>query len=219
MDDRPRERIITQGRNVLSNAEILAILIGSGTHQKSAVQLSREILTAFDNDLDKLGQATLQNLLRFKGVGTAKAVSILAALELGRRRKNANVKAPTQITCSNDVYTLMKGKFDDLDHEHFYIVLMDRSNKVQAVEHISKGGISATTVDGKIIFRSAIEHKSSGIILCHNHPSRNLSPSQADKNITNKLIQFGQLVDIKILDHLIFTNQSYFSFADKGLMP
>jgi len=218
VDDRPRERMILQGRSSLSNAEIIAILIGSGTRQKSAVQLAREILTAFDNDLDKLGRVNLQNLLRFRGIGEAKAVTILAALELGRWRSNADLKPPTVITSSNDAYLHVRDRFQDLEHEEFYIVLLDRSNKVQALEHISKGGISGTAVDGKIIFRFALEHKSSGIILCHNHPSGNLKPSSADQEITKKLIQFGQLVDIKILDHLILTNKGYFSFTDEGLI-
>ena len=218
MDDRPRERLIAKGATALSNAEILAILIGSGTREKSAVQLSREVLTAFDNDLDKFATVNLQNLLRFRGIGEAKAVSLLAALEFGRRRKNASVKPPKQINISTDAFNAVKERFEDLQHEEFHVILMNRSNKIQAVEMISRGGISGTTVDGKIIFRSALDHRSSGIILCHNHPSGNLKPSEADKKVTRNLIQFGKLVDISILDHLIITAEGYYSFKDHGLI-
>ena len=218
IDDRPRERLMAKGSGVLSNAEILAILIGSGTREKSAVQLSREILTAFDNDLDKFASVNLPNLLRFRGIGEAKAVSLMAALELGRRRKNAEKKAPVQIKASSDAYHLVKDRFDDLPHEEFYIVLLNRANKVQAVELISRGGVSGTTVDGKIIFRKALDHGSCGIILCHNHPSGNLTPSKSDKNVTRNLIQFGKLIDIAVLDHLIVTNDGFFSFNDHQLM-
>jgi DNA repair protein RadC len=218
LDDRPRERLMAKGANALSNAEILAILIGSGTREKSAVQLSREILTAFDNDLDKFAIVNLQNLLRFRGIGEAKAVTLLAALELGRRRKNAVVKPPKHINISTDAFHVVKERFEDLQHEEFHVILMSRSNKVQAVEMISRGGISGTTVDGKIIFRSALEHRSSGIILCHNHPSGTLKPSDSDKKITRSLIKFGELVDIRILDHLIVTSEGYYSFKDHGLI-
>lgn len=216
-DDRPREKLIDHGRSSLSNAEIIAILIGSGSTEKSAVQLSREILDFVENDLDKLARLSIYDLMKFKGIGMAKAVSIAAALELGRRKQNSTRSKSVQITASKDVYEHVKERFMDLSHEEFYVVMLNRANKVKSVELISMGGISGTVVDGKIVFKKALEQTASAIILCHNHPSGNLKPSQADMDLTQKLKAFGKMIDLPVLDHLIITDDGYFSFADEGV--
>lgn len=217
-DDRPREKLMEHGRKSLSNAEIVGILIGSGTREKSAVQLSRDILHTVDNSLDRLARLTVHDLMKFKGIGQAKAVSIAAALELGRRKGKANEKISQSISKSRDIYKHVKDRFEDLGHEEFYAVLLNRSNKVQAIERISVGGISGTSVDGKVIFKKAIEQSASGVVLCHNHPSGNLNPSRADIELTKKLVNFGRMIEMPILDHLIITDKDYFSFADQSIL-
>lgn len=217
-DDQPREKLMEKGRSALSNAEIIGILIGSGTKDKSAVQLCQEILASVGNDLNKLARLTIHDLMKFKGIGMAKAVTIAAALELGRRRNTENKEEYPVIKSSKDIYNHVKFRFEDLDHEEFYIIILNRANKVKSVELISKGGISGTVVDGKIIFKKALEQTASSIILCHNHPSGNLSPSQADITLTKKVKDFGALIDLPVLDHLIITDDSYFSFADEGIL-
>ncbi|MDG1913337.1 MAG: DNA repair protein RadC [Crocinitomix sp.] len=217
-DDRPREKLMEHGRKSLSNAEIVGILIGSGTREKSAVQLSRDILHTVDNSLDRLARLTVHDLMKFKGIGQAKAVSIAAALELGRRKGKANEKISQSIRKSRDIYKHVKDRFEDLGHEEFYAVLLNRSNKVQAIERISVGGISGTSVDGKVIFKKAIEQSASGVVLCHNHPSGNLNPSRADIELTKKLVNFGRMIEMPILDHLIITDKDYFSFADQSIL-
>ncbi|MFT5822810.1 MAG: DNA repair protein RadC [Crocinitomix sp.] len=217
-DDRPREKLIDHGCASLSNAEIIGILIGSGTKEKSAVQLSRDILGTVDNDLDRLARLTIHDLMKFKGIGKAKAVSIAAALELGRRKSNCAGKTSQRITCSRDIYNHMKDRFEDLSHEEFYILLLNRSNKVQAIERVSVGGLSGTAVDGKVIFKKALEQSASGIALCHNHPSGNLRPSRADMDLTKKLVGFGRMIDLPVIDHLIITDKSYFSFQDESIL-
>ncbi len=217
-DDRPREKLIDHGRASLSNAEIIGILIGSGTTEKSAVQLSRDILTTVDNNLDRLARLTIHDLMKFKGIGRAKAVSIAAALELGRRKSNSTGKKSQRMTCSRDIYNHIKDRFEDLAHEEFYIVLLNRSNKIQAIERISVGGISGTAVDGKVIFKKALEQSASGIVLCHNHPSGNLSPSRADIDLTKKMVAFGRMIDMPVIDHLIITDRDYFSFEDESIL-
>jgi DNA repair protein RadC len=216
-DDRPREKLMEQGRAVLSNAEILAILIGSGTKETSAVKLCQEILASVENDLNKLARLTVHDLTKFKGIGTAKAVTIAAALELGRRKQTLVAKNDRQITSARDVYQLMIQRLHDLNHEEFYILLLSRSNQVKSIELISKGGISGTVVDGKLVFKAALAQAASAIILCHNHPSGNLKPSQADIQLTKKLKEFGNMIDLPVLDHLIITDESYYSFADEGI--
>jgi DNA repair protein RadC len=217
-DDRPREKLLAKGRSVLSNAEILAILIGSGTRSKSAVVLCQEILQSVNNDLNQLAKLSIHDLMKFKGIGEAKAITIAAALEIGRRRKSEVFEKTKSISSANDVYTLMQAYFEDLEHEEFYVLILSRANKIKAIELISKGGVSGTVADGKIIFKKALEKTASALILCHNHPSGNLKPSQSDIQLTKKMVNFGANIDLPILDHLIITNEGYFSFADEGMM-
>ena len=217
-EDRPREKLLAQGRRTLSDAELIAILIGSGSRTETAVELSRRILASLDNDLEKLGKLSVSELSKFKGIGEAKAISIISALELGRRRRESSTSRPDQISSSRDVYELLRRQFSDLNHEEFWIVLLNRSNKVLSRYLISKGGQAGTIADPKIIFQTALENHSASIILSHNHPSGNLKPSQADLRLTRKLKDAGDLLDISVLDHLIFTDSGYLSFADEGLM-
>ncbi|WP_027421345.1 RadC family protein [Crocinitomix catalasitica] len=216
-DDRPREKLVESGRGALSNAEILGILIGSGTREKSAVKLCQEILESVDNDLNRLARLSIHDLTKFKGIGQAKAVTIAAALELGRRKQSEAGKSKDRIGSSQDVYNVMIQRFQDLDHEEFYILNLSRSNEIKSIELISKGGISGTVVDGKLIFKSALAQTSAAIILCHNHPSGNLKPSQADIDLTKKIKEFGKMIDLPVLDHLIITDKGYYSFADEGI--
>lgn len=216
-DDRPREKLLEKGKSSLSNAEIIAILIGSGTRELSAVQLSQEILASVNNDLNKLARLTIPDLMRFRGVGEAKAITIAAALELGRR-KIAFDPEKTSIKSSQDVANYMAPYFQDLDHEEFYVIVLSRANHIKNVQLISKGGFSGTVADGKLIFKKALEQSASAIILCHNHPSGNLQPSAADKELTRRLKEFGAYIELPILDHLILTDKGYFSFADQGIL-
>lgn len=217
-DDQPREKLLEKGRSAVSDAEILAILIGSGNREKTAVQLSQEILIDVNNDLNNLAKLSVKELTKFKGIGEAKAITIAAALELGRRRKASEFDKTASIKSAADVFTVMSNHFHDLEHEEFYALYLSRSNKIKSIECISKGGISGTVSDGKLIFKKALENTASSIIICHNHPSGNLNPSKADKDLTESLKKFGGFIDLPILDHVIITNESYFSFADKGLM-
>lgn len=217
-DDRPREKMAEKGKSVLSNAELLAILLGSGTREKSAVELGQEILSNCGNNLRELGKRNLQELITTKGVGPAKALTIMAAMELARRRGDEAEVVPTKIARSNDIYQYMKPLLSDLYHEEFYVILLSRGNAIIACENISRGGISGTVVDGKIIFKKALDHKASSIVLVHNHPSGNLYPSEQDIRLTKKLVSFGQFIDLPVLDHLIFTDNGYFSFSDQGKM-
>lgn len=217
-EDRPREKLLSLGRRSLTDAELIAILIGSGNRQETAVELSKRILHSLDSDLDKLGRLSVNELSKFKGIGEAKAISIISALELGRRRREGEVSKVNQISCSKDICNLMSRYFSDLNHEEFWIVLLNRANNVLSQHLISKGGQAGTIADPKIIFQAALENHAASVILCHNHPSGNLKPSQADLNLTRKLRDAGQLLDIAVLDHVIFTNSSYFSFADEGMI-
>jgi len=217
-EDRPREKLISQGRRSLTDAELIAILIGSGSRQESAVELSKRILHSLECDLDKLGRLSVKELSKFKGIGEAKAVSIIAALELGRRRRETELPKVHSISSSKDIFNLMHRHFADLNHEEFWIILLSRANNVISQHLISKGGQAGTVADPKIIFKAAIENNAASIILSHNHPSGNLKPSQADINLTRKLREAGILLDIAVLDHVIFTNNFYFSFADEGLI-
>ncbi|HIP36135.1 MAG TPA: DNA repair protein RadC [Crocinitomix sp.] len=216
-DDRPREKLLLNGRSTLSNAEILAILIGSGSREKSAVQLCQKILQDVDNDINILAKKSIKDLMKYKGIGEAKAISIIAALELGRRKKDT-VSKKVKINSSRDAYTYIKHLFEDLNHEEFYIIILNRANVIKGHHLISKGGLSNTVADGKLIFKIAIEQIASAIILCHNHPSGNLTPSKSDIELTKNLKQFGNYVDLPIFDHLIVTDDDYFSFADNGLI-
>ncbi|RYY05802.1 MAG: JAB domain-containing protein [Sphingobacteriaceae bacterium] len=217
-EDRPREKLLLQGRRVLSDAELVAILIGSGSLNESAVDLSKRILHHFSGDLDGLGKASVNDLSKFKGIGEAKAISIIAALELGRRRKETEHKQTEKVSCSKDIFHLMHRYFADLNHEEFWIILLNRANKVLSQHLISKGGQAGTIADPKIIFQTVLQHHAASVILAHNHPSGNLKPSQADLDLTKKLRNAGQMLDIAVPDHLIFTDKYYYSFADEGLM-
>lgn len=217
-EDRPREKLSGQGRRALTDAELIAILIGSGSRNESAVELSKRILHHYENDLNKLGKASISELSKFKGIGEAKAISIIAALEIGRRRNDSETKAVDTIGSSRDAYNIMRRHLVDLNHEEFWIILLGRSQKVLGRELISKGGLAATICDPKIIFHAALQHQASGIILVHNHPSGNLKPSQEDLTLTKKLIAGGRLLDISIFDHLIITDNGFTSLADADLM-
>ena len=218
VDDRPREKLLLNGRSSLSNAEILAILIGSGSRDKSAVQLCQEILKEVNNDINLLAKKSVKDLMKYKGIGEAKAISIVAALELGRRRKDETTVKNTKISSSKDAYVYIKHLFEDLPHEQFYILLLNRANVIKSHHLISKGGFSGTVADGKLIFKIALENMASAMILCHNHPSGNLKPSQSDITLTKKLKDFGALIDLPVFDHLIITDTDYFSFADHSMM-
>lgn len=218
-DDRPREKLMEKGRASLSDAEILAILIGSGSRNQSAVDLCRTILHDVGGNLNQLAKLTIPDLMRYRGIGEAKAISIAAALELGRRRKSREFnREEHSVKEAKDIYHLMLQKFEDIDHEEFYAILLSRSNKVKSVEHISRGGISETVADGKIIFKKALEKSAAAVVLCHNHPSGSLRPSQPDIELTQRFKSFGKYIDLPILDHVIVTNEGYYSFAEKGLL-
>ncbi len=216
--DRPREKMITKGIHTLSDAELIAVLIGSGTQELSAVELARRLLAGLDNNLNKLGKLTVNELLKFKGIGTAKAVSILAALELGKRRKLSEILDKQTISGSKDVYAIFHPVLCDLPYEEFWMLLLNRSNKVIEKTKISQGGVGGTVIDAKLILKAALEKLASGIVLCHNHPSGNLKPSQPDIEITRKLKSAAGFMDIKVLDHMIVADHSYFSFSDEGIL-
>lgn len=217
-DDRPREKLLRKGKQVLSNAELVAILISSGSRKETAVDLSKRILQSVDNNLNELGKVTISTLMKFNGIGEAKAVSIAAALELGRRRQTTDPKEKPIITSSRDGFNVIAPLLVDLQHEEFWILMLNRANQVIRRENISTGGVAGTVVDAKIIFKRALDFSASYLILCHNHPSGNLRPSQADISVTKKLKEAGNVLDIKILDHLIVSDRGYFSFADEGIM-
>ena len=217
-EDRPREKLKQKGHQALTNAELIAILIGSGTRRTSALDVSKNLLNQAGNNLHALGQFTLHKLTQVAGIGEAKAISIAAALELGRRRKNSNGHYKPKMDSSNEVYDYIYPYFADLNHEQFHLILLDRGNKVIGEENISKGGVAGTVVDPKLVFKYALDRLASSIILCHNHPSGNKQPSNKDRELTSKLRSAGELLEIKVLDHLIFANDGYFSFADENLL-
>ena len=217
-DDRPREKMKLKGRSVLSDAELLAIIIGSGNRHLSAVELARQILASVDNNLSKLSKLSIADLNKFNGIGEAKAISIMAMLEIARRKGGEDQPIISKISSSKHVFDLLRSKFMDLSHEEFYVVFVDRANQVIKTEQISKGGLSGTVADGKVIFQKALELKCSAMILAHNHPSGQLKPSEADLKLTKSLMNFGKYIDLQVLDHLIFSDNSYFSFADEGIL-
>lgn len=216
--DRPREKLMNSGRHTLSDSELLAILIRSGSRDETAVELSRRILRESNNDLTKLSRLSVQELSGFKGMGTVKAITIVAALELGRRRRLAEATEQRRISSSKEVAALFLPLLNDLPYEEFWTLLLNRNNQVLSQYQVSKGGISGTIVDPRLIFKKAVECMASGVILCHNHPSGNRQPSDADLQLTKKLKEGGRLLDIQVLDHLIIAGESYFSFADEGKM-
>ena len=216
--DRPREKLLQKGKLALTDAELIAILIGSGNRNESAVELSQRILSLHRNNLSQLGKLSVQQLMIFKGIGEAKAISIIAAMELGRRRRTEEALELVKITSSNSVYELLQPIIGELAHEEFWILYLNNANKIIEQFQISKGGITGTLVDVRITLRKALELGAISIILAHNHPSGNLNPSEADKQLTTKLKTAAESLDIKVLDHLIVTEKSYFSFADEGLL-
>ncbi len=218
LEDRPREKLIQKGTASLSDAELLAILINSGTKDKSAVELGRELLLMVNNNLNSLGKLTLTDLKKLRGIGEARAVTIAAALELGRRRKLSESDGTPQIKSSKDVADIFQPLLSDLAHEEFWILFLNRSNRVINRMKLSQGGISGTVTDVRIVMKKAIEFLASGIIVCHNHPSGNLNPSESDTKITTKIKEAGALMDIQLLDHLIISDRDYYSFADNGLL-
>ncbi|MEP0132480.1 MAG: DNA repair protein RadC [Eudoraea sp.] len=217
-DDKPREKLVHKGRSVLSNAELIAILIGSGTKNETAVSLSKRILASTNNNLNELGKVSIKQLMKFKGIGEAKAVSIAAALEIGRRRQNEKTMEKAQISGSQAVFDLLQPLVADLPHEEFWIVYLNNSNKVIHKAQLSKGGITGTLVDVRLVMKQALELGAVSLILAHNHPSGALKPSEADKKITNKLQKASEAMDIRVLDHVIITQNKYYSFADNNLI-
>jgi len=218
VEDRPREKLIRYGTSTLSDAELLGILISSGTKDKSAVDLGRELLAMVNNNLNALGKLAIADLTKIHGIGNARAVTIAAALELGRRRKLAEMPEVVQIKCSKDVADIFHPILSDLLHEEFWILFLNRSNKVINRMKLSQGGISGTVTDVRMVMKKAVECLASGIIVCHNHPSGNLNPSESDSKITQKIKEAGNLLDIQLLDHLIISDKDYYSFADNGLI-
>jgi DNA repair protein RadC len=217
-DERPREKLLLKGKTALSAAELLAILIGSGNNEESAVDLCKRILTSVESNLVELSKLDVKNLSDFKGIGEAKALSIIAALELGRRRRESEVLQKPGITGSRDAYEIVQSGMGDSHYEQFWILLLNRANKLIRRISVSDGGLSGTVADPKRIFKMAIDHNASYIILAHNHPSGNLQPSQADILLTKKLKQAGELLDIAVIDHIIAGENNYFSFADEGVL-
>ncbi|MCR9062907.1 MAG: DNA repair protein RadC [Cytophagales bacterium] len=217
-EDRPREKLLLKGRSSLSDSELIAILIGSGSREKSAVELSRDLLHHFNNDLNLLAKAGINELMKFKGIGEAKAISIVSALEIGRRRKANGVELKTSLNSSEKVYEYLKPFLMDLRHEEFWIILVDKSLKPIRHFQIGQGGVSAVIADPKMIFKPAIELLASGIIISHNHPSGKLAPSPEDINLTKKVKNAGLFLDIQILDHIIFADNGYYSFAEENML-
>ncbi len=217
-DDQPREKLRDKGKAVLSDAELVAILIGSGNRNESAVELCKRILASANNNLNALGKMSIKQLTEFNGIGEAKAITIIAALELGRRRRAEEALQLRKIDSSQSVFELMQPIIGELGHEEFWIIYLNNSNKVLQKDQLSKGGITGTLVDVRLAFKTALEVGAVGLILAHNHPSGTLKPSEADKQITKKLKNAGESLDIKILDHLIITENAYFSFADEGML-
>jgi DNA repair protein RadC len=217
-EDRPREKLIAKGRQSLSNAELLAILIGSGNAHETAVELSTRILSHFQNDLHSLGKLQVADLTAFHGVGTAKAVSIIAALELGRRRNLSEAALKVIVRSSKDIFDHIQPLLGDLQHEEFWVIYLNKGNRIIDKERISSGGVAGTVVDVKIILKNALQKLASGIILAHNHPSGNLQPSDADISVTKKLKEAAKLMEMHILDHIIVGEADYYSFADNGII-
>ncbi|GAB2696758.1 DNA repair protein RadC [Hymenobacter frigidus] len=217
-EDRPREKLQAKGRAALSDAELVAILLGSGTVKLSAVDVAKLMLQGVNNDLNALARESVKQLCRHPGIGEAKAIAVVAALELGRRRKEVDAASRTTITCSRDIYNLIRPNLMDLPHEEFWVILLNRANVVMRKTAISRGGVAGTVADPKMIFKEALEQLASSIILVHNHPSGNRSPSAADIQLTKKLKEAGNFLDLPILDHLIYSDQGYYSFADEGML-
>jgi len=217
-DDKPREKLVQKGRSVLSDAELIAILIGSGSRNESAVELAKRILASVNNNLNELGKLSIKQLMQFKGIGEAKAVSIVAALEVGRRRRGEDAQKITKISSSKDAFDILHPTIGELEHEEFWILYLNNANNVLLSSLLSKGGLTGTLVDVRIVMRQALELGAVGLVLAHNHPSGTLRPSKEDRKVTQKLKLASAALDIKVLDHLIITQKDYFSFADEGVL-
>lgn len=217
-DDRPREKLLSKGAEVLSNSELLAILIHNGTRDKTAVDLAKEVLKLGKDDLNQLGKLSLKELMKVKGIGEAKAITIAASLELGRRRQSNPISQKTVVSTSADIATYLQSMFKDLRHEVFAVTFLNRSNKIIHFEIISEGGITGTVADPRIILRKALEEDAVSVILCHNHPSGSLKPSRADEELTRKIKEAASYFDIGVIDHLIVSDAGYYSFADEGIL-
>lgn len=216
-DDRPREKLMLKGKSVLSDAELIAILIGSGSRNESAVELSKKILQSVEGNLNSLGKLSIAQLIKFRGIGEAKAIAIIAALELGRRRRAEEAIELTKVTSSKVVFEVMQPLIGELAHEEFWVLYLNNSNKIIFKWQLSKGGITGTLVDVRLVFKTALEQNATSVILTHNHPSGKLKPSDADIAITKKMKDAGQLLDIVVLDHIIITENGYYSFVDEGI--
>ncbi len=217
-EDRPREKLLLKGKATLSEAELIGILLGSGTTSMSAVDLAKQLLIKVDYNLNLLAKLSVKDLMKFKGIGEAKAITIVSALELGRRRKETEVTKNPKISTARSAYDLMKGELMDLQYEEFWVLLLKRNNEVIKKAKISSGGISGTVVDPKIIFKYALDEMASSIILVHNHPSGNPRPSHYDQQLTRKLREAGKFLDISVMDHIIFCDHDYYSFADDSAL-
>ncbi|WP_242085724.1 RadC family protein [Aestuariivivens sediminis] len=217
-DDQPREKLLSKGKAALSDAELVAILIGTGNKYESAVDLCKRMLASVDHNLSQLGKLSINQLMAFKGIGEAKAITIAAAMELGRRRRGEEALEKHKIISSMSVFELMQPIIGELHHEEFWIVYLNNSNRVIQKSQLSKGGITGTLVDVRLVLKNALEYGATGLVLAHNHPSGTILPSEADKQITKKLKLAAQSLDIKVLDHLIITEKAYFSFADESLL-
>lgn len=217
-DDRPREKLLHKGKGSLSDSELLAIIMGSGNKGESAVELARKILISVDNNWHQLSLLSVKDLMKFKGIGEAKAISITSALEIGRRKSGQEIPEKTTIGNSNDAYLILKNKLSDLRTEEFWTIFLNTSNKVVHVSQLTQGGINQSVVDVRVLFKTALDHFSTGVIIAHNHPSGSLKPSREDISITQKIKEAGKTLSIQLLDHLIITQDSYFSFSDAGLL-
>lgn len=217
-DDKPREKLLLKGKSSLSNVELLAILLATGTRKKSALDLAREILEKANRSLDELAKLTVKDLCKIEGIGPAKAITIIAAIELAGRRQQTIAREKSKIKSSKDAYEILRHHLQDLNHEEFWLLCLSRSGTVTAEIRISEGGITGTVADPKKIFKYALDHLATGIIVCHNHPSGNLTPSEQDRELTNKIRAAGKVLDITLMDHLIITQKQYYSFADEGLL-
>lgn len=217
-DDRPREKFLLKGKSAVSDSELLAIIMGSGNRDESAVELARRILNSVENNWHRLSQLSLQDLMKFKGVGEAKAISIATALEIGNRRSQQEVIERQQITSSKDAFDILQPHLSDLSTEEFWVIFLNHQNKILYKTCLFRGGIASSVADVRVVFKTALEHFSTQIIVAHNHPAGSLKPSKEDINITQKIKEAGKLLDIDLLDHLILTQNNYYSFKDEGIL-
>lgn len=217
-EDRPREKMVNKGKTSLTDAELLAILMNTGTKDESVINLSQRVLSAVQNDLLRLSRLSIQELMRFKGIGEAKAITIAAALELGRRRRDKEAYSKPFIKSSKQAFEILATSLSDIPHEEFWILVLNRANKVTGKYKVSSGGLTGTVADQRIIFKKALDDAACCLILAHNHPSGNLKPSQADIQLTKKMVEAGKILDIDVMDHLIISETDYYSFADNGLL-